>query len=172
MELESQPQPGRAIISANEAHRRLGRDRRTIQKMIASGQLEGGARLGKQRRWYVYLDQFDQETKTGQAPPGQAPPIAALQIENSRLRADLVSANEANNLLHAANLEILEAADSQRAAMDKLIQATEWLRQAIIDSESSRQHLSKTVAFYSAALSQYTTPGNLEQLPATSTAQA
>lgn len=163
MELETQPQPGRPTISANEAGRRLRRDRRTIQKMIASGDLEGGERPGKQRRWYVYEDQLTSATTPRSSPPYEQPGDTDLQQEIDRLRAELVSANETTRLLRAANAEILHAAESQRAVTKRLIDVNEEFRQAIIESEHSRDHLWKVISFYGTALGQYTTPGTLAE---------
>ncbi|GAB1816710.1 hypothetical protein [Mycobacterium sp. MUNTM1] len=161
MELETQPQPGRATISANKAHRLLGYDRRTIQKMILEGKLEGGARPGKQRRWYVYLDQFEQNQPASSAPPSD---YAAVVEENNRLRAGLISANEENALLRAAHAEILDAVASHRAAIDDALQGADAFRQAFAKSETGWQHLSKAVSLYNSALGQYTTPGDLSGL--------
>ncbi|MCA2251505.1 hypothetical protein JF729_27360 [Mycobacterium intracellulare] len=162
MELETQPQPGRETISANKAHRLLGYDRRTIQKMIAEGKLEGGARPGKQRRWYVYLDQFEQKPNVAAPPP--TGDYATVVDENNRLRAGLVSANEENALLRAAHAEILDAVASQRSAMDDALQAADLFRQALTNSESGWRHLSKALSLYNSALTQYTTPGSLSDL--------
>ncbi|ASL18302.1 hypothetical protein [Mycobacterium intracellulare] len=163
MELETQPQPGRATISANKAHRLLGYDRRTIQKMIVAGTLQGGARPGKQRRWYVYLDQFEQNPP----PPASKPSptdYAAVVEENNQLRAGLISANEENALLRAAHAEILDAVASHRAAIDDALQGADAFRQAFAKSETGWQHLSKAISLYNSALGQYTTPGDLSAL--------
>lgn len=165
MELETQPQPGRETISANKAHRLLGYDRRTIQKMIAEGTLEGGARPGKQRRWYVYVDQLEQKpTPAAPAAPPRPTDYAAVVDENNRLRAGLVSANEENALLRAAHAEILEAVASQRTATDDALQAVDLFRQAFAKSESGWQHLSKALTLYNSALGQYSTPGSVGDL--------
>ena len=75
-----------------------------------------------------------------------------------------MSANEGNALLRAANAEIREAAETQRAAMDDLLEATTWFHQAISKSETSRRHLSEALDLYSSVLSQYASPATIDEL--------
>lgn len=127
-----------AIVSVNEAAKRLGKDRRTLIKAIENGQLRGGAMPRPERlQWYVYEEELP---PTGRGSRG--PSVSEL-LENSDLvnaRAEIVALREANRLLIAAQQDLLEA-DSTAAEKYRGVART-----------------------YLDALSQFMTPGHLGEL--------
>ncbi|MGD9620714.1 MAG: hypothetical protein AB7G47_10680 [Mycolicibacterium sp.] len=122
--------PQGPVVSINEAAARLGKDKRTLIKAIHSGELRGGAEPRPKRlRWYVYADELPPE-------PGGASTDAAL-------RAQVISLQEANRLLIAAQQELLEADRS---------------------SQDSAEHHRAAARHYLDALAQFMTPGHLGDL--------
>jgi hypothetical protein len=128
--------PGGPVASLSEAAKRLGKDPRTIIRAITAGEIRGGAMPRPERlRWYVYAEELPPL-------PGAAPPPPS-SIEIDDLRAKVVSLNEANRLLIAAQQDLLDADRSTNEAADKY--------RAI-----ARNYLD--------ALAQFMTPGNLGEL--------
>lgn len=130
--------PTGAVVSANEAAKRLGKDRRTVIRAIENGELRGGAMPRPERlQWYVYDDALP-------ALPGLAPGHTVVDLlGNSDLvnaRAEIIALREANRLLIAAQQELLEA-DSTAAERYRGVART-----------------------YLDALSQFMTPGHLGEL--------
>lgn len=123
MAMTSRPRRGRPVTAVPEAARILGRDVRTVRRMIEAGELEGGAAPGPQRRqWFVYTDQLP--PFAGSGTPARSHPrhseLAALRAENAELRARAVAAEEGERLLlagHAALREALQEGQSTIAAM-------------------------------------------------------
>jgi hypothetical protein len=73
MAMASRPSRNRPVTGVPEAARILGRDVRTVRRMIEAGELEGGAARGHQRRqWFVYSDQLP--PFAGPAPPARLDP--------------------------------------------------------------------------------------------------
>jgi hypothetical protein len=104
-----QPPPGvettpqGPVVSLQEAASHLGKDPRTLMRAIISGELRGGAMPRQQRlRWYVYADELPSAT-----PAASPPAAAATAVED--LQAQVVSLQEANRLLIAAQQELLDA---------------------------------------------------------------
>src|SRR5689334_19543593 len=99
--VETQPQG--PVVALQEAATRLGKDPRTVIRAIKAGEIRGGAMPRPERlRWYVYADEL----------PGAAGAAAAhlsgdAAVED--LRGQIVSLQEANRLLIAAQQELLDA---------------------------------------------------------------
>jgi len=182
MTLEDSPQQGRPTMSARDAARALRVDHRTVQKMIESGELAGGAKAGtKQRRWYVYVDQIH-----GTAPPPtDLSEVAALRVElnaaraaTADLQAQLNSTQETNRLLLAGQAQLRASlADAQRALADSVAageafreaadayrRGAEGYGQVIERLQSSAVQITDVADNYADALSQYNTPGHLGEL--------
>ncbi|WP_431240930.1 hypothetical protein ACQ86B_28825 (plasmid) [Mycolicibacterium aichiense] len=125
------------VVPLKVAAARLGKDPRTLIRAITAGELRGGAMPRPERlRWYVYADALPPE-------PGSvtAPPAVAGVVEE--LRAQVVSLQEANRLLIAAQQELLDADQSTHEAAEKY----------------------RAVARgYLDALAQFMTPGHLGEL--------
>lgn len=123
MVMASRPQRGRPVTSVPEAARILGRDPRTLRRMITSGEIEGGAASGRHRRqWFVYTDQLPPFAAPATAPDARSEQgeLAALRAENADLRARAVAAEEGERLLlagHATLREALRESQSTIAAM-------------------------------------------------------
>lgn len=123
--------PDRPYVSLREAAQRLGVDRRTLLKALASGTTPGWARPGPEHlRWFVYSDALNAPLTASPAGSGGQPGresdqerIARLEVENAELRARLSNAAESNLLLMAAHEDLAAAAALQAAATDKYRQA-------------------------------------------------
>ncbi|WP_292980933.1 hypothetical protein [Mycobacterium sp.] len=127
----AEAEPDRPYVSLKEAAERLGIDRRTLLKALASGTTPGWARPGPGNlRWFVYSDALNSPLAPPHPGPG-APPatendrerIARLEAENAELRARLSNATESNLLLMAAHDDLAASAALQAAATDKYRQA-------------------------------------------------
>lgn len=122
------------VVALSEAAARLNKDPRTLIRAIKAGDLRGGAMPRPERlRWYVYADQL----------PGEptAPAPATAYIED--LRARLVSLEETNRLLIAAQQDLLDAEQTSHSAAGKY-------------RDVARRYLD--------ALAQFMTPGHLGEL--------
>ena len=127
MVMGSRPQHGRPVTGVSQAARMLGRDVRTVRRMIESGELEGGASLVRERRqWFVYTDQ----------PLFQAPPhrpvarsehgeLAALRAENADLRARAMAAEEGERLLLAGQATLRDALRESQSTLAAVMTANE-----------------------------------------------
>lgn len=187
MGFDTRPQPGRPKISAPDAARLLQRDVRTIRRMIEDGELAGGATVGgKQRRWWVYVDQLPRSIENPTSSPSRAfdyeaeRTVAELRGENLGLRMQLNTATEANQLLLAAQANVLDIVDQYRRAAAEAIGATDGYRQAAdgyrdaaeqyhratAGFEATTDQLLTVVDKYREALWQYTTPGHPEDASA------
>lgn len=99
--VETEPQGD--VVPLQEAAARLGKDPRTLIKAISSGKLRGGAMPRPERlRWYVYASELP-------VPPTPAPPPAGADVVVQDLRAQVLSLQEANRLLIAAQQDLLDA---------------------------------------------------------------
>ncbi|SBS79385.1 conserved hypothetical protein [uncultured Mycobacterium sp.] len=128
--------PQGAVVSLKVAAARLGKDPRTLIRAITAGELRGGAMPRPERlRWYVYADALPAE-------PG-AVSAGAPTVVVEELRAQVVSLQEANRLLIAAQQDLLDADQSTHSAADKY--------RAV-----ARNYLD--------ALAQFMTPGHLGEL--------
>jgi hypothetical protein len=131
-----QTEPQGPVVLLQEAATRLGKDPRTVIRAIKAGKIRGGAMPRPERlRWYVYTDQLPGET------PVAAAPAADAVVED--LRAQIVSLQEANRLLIAAQQELLDADGATNEAAEKY--------RAV-----ARNYLD--------ALGQFMTPGHLGEL--------
>lgn len=127
----AEAEPDRPYVSLNEAAERLGVDRRTLLKALASGTTPGWARPGPGNlRWFVYSDALNVVVAQPVGGPGAPTPaendrqrIARLEAENAELRAHLSNATESNLLLMAAHDDLAASAALQAAATDKYRQA-------------------------------------------------
>ncbi|AQA07153.1 hypothetical protein BVC93_32200 (plasmid) [Mycobacterium sp. MS1601] len=113
--VETEPQGD--VVSLQEAASRLGRDPRTLIKAIRAGTLRGGAMPRPERlRWYVYASEL---------PPvagALSSPSTTLAAPNERiqdLQSQIVSLQEANRLLIAAQQDLLDAERAGQEASDK-----------------------------------------------------
>lgn len=114
-----QPPPGvetapqGPVVSLQEAATLLDKDPRTVIRAIKAGQIRGGAMPRPERlRWYVYVDEL----------PSTAPspvPAATADAVVDDLRAQVVSLQEANRLLIAAQQDLLDADRATNDAAEK-----------------------------------------------------
>lgn len=104
--------PQGEVVSLTEAARRLGKHPRTLTRAIIAGKLRGGAIPRPERhRWYVYVDQL---------PPAASQALSPAPVGLAEeLRAQVISLQEANRLLIAAQQDLLEADHSAHAAADR-----------------------------------------------------
>ncbi|WP_454232249.1 hypothetical protein [Mycolicibacterium fortuitum] len=180
MGIENRPQRGRPKISAREAARILQRDVRTIRRMIEAGDIAGGATEGpKQKRWWVYVDQLPHPAQRAAASDehdmgSASATIEALRAENLDLRVQLSAANETNQLLLAAQANMLEAveqyrqsaaetvgaADGYRQAADGYRDAADRYSRATAGFQNSAEQLMAVVDRYRDALTQHTAPAH------------
>ena len=193
MVMGSRPQRGRPVTGVPEAARILSRDVRTVRRMIESGELEGGAAPGRERRqWFVYTDQL-----TSFEAPGarrEHAELAALRAENADLRARAIAAEEGERLLLAGHATLREAlresqstiaamlaaresidrgADGYRAAADGYRAAAEEYRKGadgyahvIVQAHATIGMLESLLEQYSDTVAQHITPGHLGGLKA------
>jgi hypothetical protein len=109
--VETEPQG--PVVSLQEAATRLSKDPRTIIRAITAGEIRGGAMPRPERlRWYVYADALPSA-----AAPTPTPPTSDAAVED--LRAQIVSLQEANRLLIAAQQELLDADRATNEAAEK-----------------------------------------------------
>lgn len=105
MVMVGRPQRGRPVTAVPVAARLLGRDVRTVRRMIESGELEGAVVPGRQRRrWFVYSDQlpgFAPSTSPRLRSGSEQSELAVLREENADLRARAQAAEEGERLLLA-----------------------------------------------------------------------
>lgn len=133
--VETEPQGD--VVPLQEAAARLGKDPRTLIKAITTGRLRGGAMPRPERlRWYVYASELP-------ASPTPAPPPADPDVVAQDLRAQVLSLQEANRLLIAAQQDLLDAG----AAGGDAAQKYRAVAQRYLD-----------------ALGQFVTPGHLGDL--------
>lgn len=188
MVMGSRPQRGRPVTGVPEAARILGRDVRTVRRMIESGELEGGAAPGRERRhWFVYTDQLTSFPAYGPGP--EHGELATLRADNADLRARAVAAEEGERLLLAGHATLREAlresqsmigailaaresidrgAEGYRAAADGYRAAAEEYRKGADDYAHvvARAHatigmLESVLEQYSDTVAQHVTPGHL-----------
>lgn len=172
MTIEVVPEPGRPVMTAREAARLLRKDPRTVQRMIASGELAGGAQPGAQRRrWYVYADQFSRPPAQITEAPITSEDVAAdrdrLVQENAELRAELVSTREAYRVVLASQAIMRDALTDYQASVDEILAGTNAFRDAaahfqtaVTGLQSSNSKLNEVVGAYSDALHQNLVPGH------------
>lgn len=184
------PQRGRPITGVPQAARMLGRDVRTVRRMIESGELEGGATLAdKRRQWFVYADQplLQVQARSPAVGPDHGE-IAALRAENADLRARAMAAEEGERLLlagqatlrdalresqstlaavMAANESMLRGADGYRIAADGYRGAADEFRQGaagyvevVKQAQATIGLLENVLERYSDTISQHITPGH------------
>lgn len=194
MVMGSRPQRGRPVTGVREAARILGRDVRTVRRMIESGQLEGGASSGGQRRrWFVYSDQLVTQppahSRVARSEDGE---IAALRAEVADLRARAMAAEEGERLLLAgqatlrdavresqsmlaavvaANERMVRGTDGYRAAADGYRSAADEFRegatgyvQAVSQAQTTISMLEAVLERYSDTIAQHITPGHPGEL--------
>lgn len=133
--VETEPQGD--VVPLQEAASKLGKDPRTLIKAITAGHLRGGAMPRPERlRWYVYASELP---PTPGSP--KAPVVADRQVQD--LQAQIVSLQEANRLLIAAQQELLQAGSA---------------------GNETAEHYRRVAERYLDALSQFNTPGHLGDL--------
>lgn len=133
--VETKPQGD--VVSLQEAASRLGKDPRTLIKAITAGHLRGGAMPRPERlRWYVYASELPPT-------PGALPTPGAADRQVQDLQAQIVSLQEANRLLIAAQQDLLQAGGAGNEAAD---------------------HYRRVAERYLDALGQFNTPGHLGEL--------
>ena len=190
MVMGGHPHRGRPITGVPQAARLLGRDVRTVRRMIESGELEGGASLAhKRRQWFVYTDQplFQAQARSPAVEPEHGE-IAALRAENADLRARAMAAEEGERLLlagqatlrdalresqstlaavMAANESMLRGADGYRIAADGYRGAADEFRQGaagyvevVKQAQATIGLLENVLEHYSDTISQHITPGH------------
>jgi hypothetical protein len=113
--VETEPQGD--VVALQEAATRLGKDPRTVIKAIRAGRLRGGAMPRPERlRWYVYDSELP--PVVGASPPPSAT-SAASDDRVQDLQSQIVSLQEANRLLIAAQQDLLDAGRAGQEAGDK-----------------------------------------------------
>jgi hypothetical protein len=151
---------------------------------VETGQLDGYYRPSSQRgSWFVYADQLP----IGPVPPAQDPAaeLDAARTEVSRLtaeldavRSDLVTAQETNRLLLAAQAELVDAiaeyevgatetaagATGLQTVIDAYQQSNAHLLQGEVRMQAAADKFRKVVALQRDALAQFTTAGHLGEL--------
>ncbi len=175
---------------APQAAKALGLDVRTVRRMIAAGELEGGSVAKPQRKqWFVYSDQLPgASARTAPVPPEMGAELAALRAENADLRARAVSAEEGERLLLAGHQQLRDAVresqailaamlsaqahvdrgvEGYRVAAEGFQQAAEEFRQGTQDylravqrAHATMDLLSAVADGYSDTISQHITPGH------------
>jgi hypothetical protein len=128
-------QPGRPTVPLSQAAKILGKDWRTVKKLVEAGAIEGGSHLvAKRRTYYVYADQLAHSgtgVRTGHD-RGLADTVADLQRElelsraaearaheaEAQARAAAASAQETNRLLQANQAILLGAVKDFKQASD------------------------------------------------------
>lgn len=119
MNAPKQPPPGvettpqGSVVPLKVAAARLGKDPRTLIRAITAGELRGGAMPRPERlRWYVYREEL----------PAEPSLISSLPTSTGlleELRAQVISLQEANRLLIAAQQDLLDADGSTHSAAEK-----------------------------------------------------
>lgn len=106
-------EPHGDVVPLQEAAAKLGKDPRTLIKAITAGQLRGGAMPRPERlRWYVYTSELP-------GVPEPAPTPAAPDADLQDLRAQVLSLQEANRLLIAAQQDLLDAGGAGHESAEK-----------------------------------------------------
>lgn len=177
MTIEVAPEPGRPVMTAREAARLLRKDPRTVQRMIESGELAGGAQpCAQRRRWYVYADQFNRPAaETARARPVTADDVAVerdrLIQENAELRAELISTREAYRLVLASQATMRDALNDYQRSVDDVLAGANAFRDAaahfqaaVTGLQSSNAKLNEVAGAYSDALHQNLVPGHAGSL--------
>jgi hypothetical protein len=131
----SSAEPGRPTVPLAQAAKILGKDWRTVKKLVEDGKLEGGSALvAKKRNYYVYADQLG-HADHAQAAGSQHQLQEAIdelqqQLERSRAsearardaearaQAAANSAQETNRLLQANQAILLNAVRDFQDASD------------------------------------------------------
>lgn len=190
MVMGSRPQRGRPVTGVSQAARTLGRDVRTVRRMIESGALEGGASLVRERRqWFVYTDQPLFQTPAHRpAARSEDGALAALRAENAELRARAMTAEEGERLLLAgqatlrdalresqstlaavlsANESMMRGAEGYQAAADGYRRAADEFRrgatgyfEVVSQAQSTIGMLESVLERYSDTIAQHITPGH------------
>lgn len=109
--VETEPQGD--VVSLQEAAAKLGKDPRTLMKAITAGRLRGGAMPRPERlRWYVYASELP-----AVAGPAAGPAVVDVVVQD--LRAQVLSLQEANRLLIAAQQDLLDAGGAGHESAEK-----------------------------------------------------
>lgn len=101
----SSAEPGRPTVPLAQAAKILGKDWRTVKKLVEDGKLEGGSALvAKKHTYYVYADQlgYGDHAQAAGSDHQLRDTIAELQHELERLRASEAEARDAEALAQAA----------------------------------------------------------------------
>lgn len=131
----SSPRLGRPTVPLSQAAKILGKDWRTVKKLVEAGELEGGSTLvAKRRTYYVYADQLAPGHTAQQAHRDRdvADEVAELQRDLKLSRAAEATAREAaaqaqaaaaaaqetNRLLQANQAILLSAVKDFQGASD------------------------------------------------------
>ncbi|EHB46441.1 hypothetical protein MycrhDRAFT_6245 [Mycolicibacterium rhodesiae JS60] len=129
------PQPGRPTVSLAQAAKLLGKDWRTVKRLVENGDLDGGATLeGKRPTYYVYADQLLSAAAlpASQDASSLLDTIAGLHQEleqsraaeaharesEARARAAAAATEETNRLLQANQAILLGAVQEFQHASD------------------------------------------------------
>jgi regulator of replication initiation timing len=182
MTIEIRPEQGRSVMTAREAARYLRKDPRTVRRMIESGQLAGFTdNTGERRRWYVYTDQLgpggpiaDHKSAGRQRTVG-APDLhvenVRLRQENSDLRAQLTSTEDAYRTVLAQQATMQEALANYQQSVDQLLagtssyrEAAEQFQGAATSLQASNAKLTAVLGSYQSALHQQLIPDHLGEL--------
>ncbi|MGJ6127479.1 helix-turn-helix domain-containing protein [Mycolicibacterium sp. Y3] len=183
MTIEIRPEQGRSVMTAREAARYLRKDPRTVRRMIESGQLAGFTdNTGERRRWYVYTDQLGPdgplvvEHKTaGRQRTAGATDLhvenVRLRQENSDLRAQLASTEDAYRTVLAQQATMQEALAEYQQSVDQLLAGTSSYRDAAqqfqgaaTSLQASNTKLTAVLGTYQGALHQHLIPGHAGEL--------
>lgn len=152
------------VVPLREAARRLGRDHRTLQRMIIAGTLRGGAEPQPHRlRWYVYRDELPTPTS---APEQHQPPAAPVSPDEqpARLleqlaaqRATIVALEHNQRLLTGAVGDLIEAFDEYKLGTKSALEAAQHF-------ETSADRFAASLRQHRDVLSQHLTPADLSTI--------
>lgn len=176
MTIENRPEPGRSVMTAREAARYLRKDPRTVRRMIETGQLAGYASTtGERRRWYVYIDQLGPGTpiagphSLGRQRTTSAPDVhaenARLRRENSDLRAQLTSTEDAYRTVLAEQATMQEALVEYQQSVDQMLAGTSSYRDAAHQFQNAATSLQASNAKLTAILGRYQSALHQQLIP-------
>ncbi|AOS94769.1 hypothetical protein AN480_27125 (plasmid) [Mycobacterium intracellulare subsp. chimaera] len=152
------------VVPLREAARRLGRDHRTLQRMIIAGTLRGGAEPQPHRlRWYVYRDELpappgapehNQPTAAPVSPDDQ-PPHVLEQLAAQRAKIAALEHNQ--RLLAGAVGDLLEAFDEYKLGTKSALDAAQHF-------ETSADRFAASLRQHRDVLGQHLTPADLSTI--------
>jgi len=182
------PHAGRPTISLAQAAKLLGKDWRTVKRMVEAGQLDGGSTLAGQRpTYYVYADQVASSSRASATSDSRQllETIAGLErdLEQARAaeararndeaqaRASAAAAEEVNRILRANQSILLnavqdfqQASDGAAALIDDYRALTDRHWAVAGQYRDSANSFAKAASNYQDVLGQLLTPDDISAL--------